>query len=114
MPDQFRRADHLAIPVVDRLVIAARAIRSLPGLKKYWLLFTQGVTVLLAALFVLATLRPEWLPRPLRQPPSHAEDVARSATVGSAPTDQPGVGRGGAAGPVPAAPGGQVTGASVG
>jgi serine protease DegQ len=37
-------------------------------LKKYWLLFAQGVTVMLAALFVLATLRPEWLPRPLRSP----------------------------------------------
>jgi serine protease DegQ len=37
-------------------------------LKKYWLLFAQGVTVLLAALFVLATLRPEWLPQPLRAP----------------------------------------------
>jgi serine protease DegQ len=35
-------------------------------LKKYWLLFAQGVTVMLAVLFVLATLRPEWLPPPLQ------------------------------------------------
>ena len=47
--DQVRRTDHLVIP--------APAIRSLSELKKYWLLFAQGVTVMLAALFVLATLQ---------------------------------------------------------
>lgn len=30
-------------------------------LQKYWLTFTQAVTVLLAALFIVATLKPEWL-----------------------------------------------------
>ena len=30
-------------------------------LYKYWLLFTQAVTVMLAALFIVATLKPEWL-----------------------------------------------------
>ncbi|MGE0801351.1 MAG: trypsin-like peptidase domain-containing protein [Lautropia sp.] len=38
--------------------------------KKYWLLFAQGVTLALAALFVVATLRPEWLPAPLQRPPA--------------------------------------------
>ena len=30
-------------------------------LNKYWLLFAQTVTVMLAALFIVATLKPEWL-----------------------------------------------------
>ena len=30
-------------------------------LQKYWLIFAQAVTVILAALFVVATLKPEWL-----------------------------------------------------
>ena len=30
-------------------------------LHKYWLLFAQAVTVMLAALFIVATLKPEWL-----------------------------------------------------
>ena len=33
-------------------------------MRRYWLLFSQAVTVLLAAYFVLATLKPEWLGRP--------------------------------------------------
>ena len=32
-------------------------------MKRYWLLFSQVVTVLLAMWFVLATLKPEWLNR---------------------------------------------------
>ena len=31
------------------------------SLQKYWLLFAQSVTVMLAALFIVATLKPEWL-----------------------------------------------------
>lgn len=31
------------------------------SLQKYWLLFAQAVTVMLAALFIIATLKPEWL-----------------------------------------------------
>ena len=31
------------------------------ALQKYWLLFAQAVTVMLAALFIVATLKPEWL-----------------------------------------------------
>jgi hypothetical protein len=30
-------------------------------MKKYWLLFAQSVTVLLAVLFVVSTLKPQWL-----------------------------------------------------
>jgi serine protease DegQ len=60
-------------------------------LKKYWLLFAQGVTIMLAALFVLATLRPEWLPRPLRQPADQAADRARG-TGAPASRDLPAAG----------------------
>ena len=31
------------------------------SIQKYWLTFTQAVTILLAALFIVATLKPEWL-----------------------------------------------------
>ncbi len=34
-----------------------------PGMKRSWLFFSQVVTVLLAAYFVVATLKPEWLNR---------------------------------------------------
>lgn len=37
--------------------------RNLFLMKRIWLLFAQSVTVLLAALFVVATLKPEWLNR---------------------------------------------------
>ncbi|MDO8280597.1 MAG: 2-alkenal reductase, partial [Burkholderiaceae bacterium] len=30
-------------------------------MRRYWLLFSQAVTVLLAAYFVVATLQPEWI-----------------------------------------------------
>ena len=30
-------------------------------MKRYWLLFSQAVTVLLAAYFIVATLQPSWL-----------------------------------------------------
>ncbi len=33
-------------------------------MRKFWLLFSQSVTVLLAAFFVVATLKPQWLNRP--------------------------------------------------
>ena len=32
-------------------------------MRRYWLLFSQAVTVLLAAYFVVATLKPEWVGR---------------------------------------------------
>ena len=33
-------------------------------MKRLWLLFSQTATLLLACWFVVATLKPEWLPRP--------------------------------------------------
>jgi Do/DeqQ family serine protease len=33
-------------------------------LRRFWLLFAQACTLCLAALFVVVTLKPEWLPRP--------------------------------------------------
>jgi len=33
-------------------------------MRRYWLVFSQAVTVLLAAYFVVATLQPEWIGRP--------------------------------------------------
>jgi serine protease DegQ len=53
-------------------------------LKKYWLLFAQGVTLGLAALFVLATLRPEWLPTRLAAPASEAPPPAALPAPGPA------------------------------
>ncbi|MBI5720215.1 MAG: trypsin-like peptidase domain-containing protein [Burkholderiales bacterium] len=58
--------------------------------RRSWLLFAQAVTVALAALFVVATLKPEWLPRnggstvlPLptlsQAPPREAHATAASA-----------------------------------
>ena len=38
-------------------------------LRTLWLTFAQAITVGLAALFILATLRPEWLPGPLAPQP---------------------------------------------
>jgi serine protease DegQ len=35
-----------------------------PNMKRLWLIFSQTVTVLLAAYFVTATLKPDWLGRP--------------------------------------------------
>ena len=32
-------------------------------MKRFWLLFAQAVTVLLAAYFVVLTLKPQWLGR---------------------------------------------------
>ncbi len=33
----------------------------MPGMRRHWLLFSQTVTVLLAAWFIVATLKPQWL-----------------------------------------------------
>ena len=54
------------------LIVGQSATRSLPvrpgrstisSMKRFWLLFSQTVTVLLAAYFVVGTLKPEWLGR---------------------------------------------------
>jgi serine protease DegQ len=43
-------------------------------LRSLWLLFAQGVTLALAALFVVATLRPDLLPKRCWHVPAHAQD----------------------------------------
>lgn len=50
---------------VARLRVRSASIALLTPLymKRYWLLFSQAVTVLLAAYFVVATLQPSWLKR---------------------------------------------------
>ncbi|MFM8547633.1 MAG: trypsin-like peptidase domain-containing protein [Betaproteobacteria bacterium] len=58
-------------------------------LKRLWLLFAQTVTVLLAIVFILATLRPEWLPRrlgvahtgALQHRPEAPSQAARAAPI---------------------------------
>ena len=61
----------LCVPWPARPATVARLrVRSAPialltplYMKRYWLLFSQAVTVLLAAYFVVATLQPSWLKR---------------------------------------------------
>ncbi len=52
-------------------------------MKKFWLLFSQSVTVLLAAYFVVGALKPEWLNRRAIAPPA--------ISVLEAPASAPGV-----------------------
>jgi len=52
-------------------------------MRRLWLLFAQTVTVLLAAWFVVATLKPQWLDRPVV--------AGRTVTVIEAPVAAPGV-----------------------
>ncbi len=56
-------------------------------LKRLWLIFAQAVTVLLALLFVVSTLRPDWLPR-RNGLPLVTTHVAPSGTPGVAATGQ--------------------------
>jgi serine protease DegQ len=53
-------------------------------LKKLWLTFAQAVTVGLAGVFVVATLRPEWLPERLSQPAPIPSPVREAPTPGAA------------------------------
>jgi serine protease DegQ len=58
-------------------------------LKKLWLTFAQAVTVGLAGVFVVATLRPEWLPERLSQPapiPSPVREAPAPGAAAGAPT----------------------------
>jgi Do/DeqQ family serine protease len=47
-------------------------------MRRFWLLFSQSVTVLLAAYFVVATLKPEWI--------SHGVQTARTVSLVEAPS----------------------------
>ncbi|KJS76339.1 MAG: 2-alkenal reductase [Comamonadaceae bacterium BICA1-1] len=56
-------------------------------MKRHWLLFSQTVTVLLAAWFVVATLQPQWLQRPVlirTVPLLEAPAAVRSEAVAAA------------------------------
>ncbi|MFN5512362.1 MAG: trypsin-like peptidase domain-containing protein [Burkholderiales bacterium] len=64
-------------------------------LKKSWLVFAQAVTVALAVVFVLATLKPHWLPGPLSQPTARGQ----SGQASDARTPGSPAGSGSAAGP---------------
>ena len=58
--------------------------------KRLWLTFAQAVTVLLAALFVLAAFRPSWLPARFQSAPIVASmptrEVPTANTAGAVPT----------------------------
>ncbi len=49
-------------------------------MRRYWLVFSQAVTVLLAAYFVLATLKPEWLGRGGSAPLSRGVSILQAPT----------------------------------
>ena len=66
--------------------------------RRHWLVFSQAVTVALGVVFVLGTLKPEWLPHALGGPaprpaPTYATPASTPApaeTVASAtPPDTP-------------------------
>jgi serine protease DegQ len=50
---------------VDRPPLQGHTHRSGEKMKRLWLLFSQAVTLLVAVFFVVATLKPEWLDRPM-------------------------------------------------
>jgi serine protease DegQ len=56
-------------------------------MRRYWLVFSQAVTVLLAAYFVVATLKPEWLGRGAVSVGAHGISLVEAppAPAGSAP-----------------------------
>ena len=55
-------------------------------MKRLWLLFAQTVTVLLAALFVVSTLKPDWPVLSLQRTSPLGLQVAPSGPLGAAPT----------------------------
>ncbi|HXE47841.1 MAG TPA: trypsin-like peptidase domain-containing protein [Ramlibacter sp.] len=54
-------------------------------MRRYWLLFSQAVTILLAAYFVVATLKPEWLGRPALTVSQGVPLIEAPAPVSGAP-----------------------------
>ena len=54
-------------------------------MRKFWLLFSQSVTVLLAADFVVATLQPQWLNRPSLGGLAVIEAPAAAGSPGASP-----------------------------
>ena len=61
-------------------------------LNKLWLVFAQAVTILLALLFIFATLRPEWLPARLAPPAPPQVEAPRTAPA-EAPAGAPSAGQ---------------------
>jgi serine protease DegQ len=53
-------------------------------LLRLWLIFAQAATVAVAALFVVSTFRPEWLPRRVAEPPVPHGVPAATTTLGAA------------------------------
>jgi len=53
-------------------------------LKRLWMMFAQAVTLVLAVVFVLATLRPEWLPRKWSPASSSTDPAAQASAQASA------------------------------
>ncbi|HEY8878195.1 MAG TPA: 2-alkenal reductase, partial [Roseateles sp.] len=54
-------------------------------LKQLWLIFAQAVTVALAALFVVATLKPQWLHQARWREPAIAQTAQQIALPPSPP-----------------------------
>ena len=57
----------------------------LPIMRRYWLFFSQAVTVILAAWFVVATLKPEWVQRSGVQGGTGVPVLQASPASGAAP-----------------------------
>ncbi|HEY9064973.1 MAG TPA: trypsin-like peptidase domain-containing protein, partial [Burkholderiaceae bacterium] len=60
-------------------------------MRKTWLIFSQAVTVALAVLFVVATLKPEWLQRGTPGVASPAISIAPPPSTSAAPVNTPAV-----------------------
>jgi len=56
-------------------------------LRRFWLLFAQAVTVLLALMFIIATLKPQWLQRQGQFGKQLAEPIV-AADTGPSPEDE--------------------------
>jgi serine protease DegQ len=69
-----------------------RCGRLAPNMQRLWLVFSQAVTVCVAALFVVSTFRPEWLPAKTTAPGAPAVP-ANVAVVQQAPVAAPSQGR---------------------
>jgi len=54
-------------------------------LKRLWLIFAQAVTIALAAVFVVATLKPQWLQAARREPPATIAATARQIALPPSP-----------------------------
>jgi serine protease DegQ len=55
-------------------------------MRRLWLIFAQTVTISLAVLFVVSTLKPEWLGKPS---PANVVALQESAVVTTAPVTTP-------------------------